>query len=68
MLVNDRNEARYVHLKEILEVMQAEINFLGKYDSGSSREQIEVSPMDEFAIVQCVNEGTLCIFDFYFSI
>ena len=48
MLTNEWNEARYVHLEEILEVMQAEISSFGKEDS---REKTDVSPMDEVSTV-----------------
>ena len=52
MLANERNEARYSHLKEILEAMQAYISLLRRGDNVPSREQTEVTPMDEVSMIQ----------------
>ena len=38
MLANERNEAQYVHIKEILEGIQVEISSLKREDDGPSHE------------------------------
>ena len=59
MLANERNEAQNVHLKEILEAMQVDMNLLERGYNGPSHEKIQVSTTDEVSMIQPVEDANL---------
>ena len=60
MLTNEMNDSFFVQLKEILELMQADIGSMGiGPDDGHSCEQTELSLMDDISMIHPVEDVNL---------